>query len=77
MPLADCIGVPSPWAPSMSLNGFIASGTSAMCDLPSEPLYTLHTLGMVVPRDRRRAQRAAAAASGIWRRAFVSCTAGE
>jgi hypothetical protein len=30
MPLADCIGVPSPWAPSTSENGFICSGTSAM-----------------------------------------------
>src|SRR5439155_9870076 len=50
MPLADCIGVPSPCAPSTSEKGFIASGTSAMCDLPSGPLYTLHTFGMFVPQ---------------------------
>src|SRR5262249_8897975 len=57
MPLADCIGVPSPCAPSMSENGFIASGTSAMCDLPSEPLYTRHTLGMFVRGSPARSAR--------------------
>src|SRR5207249_7944659 len=46
MPLADCIGVPSPCAPSTSEKGFIAKGTSAMCDFPSEPLYTRNTFGM-------------------------------
>src|SRR5437667_4021179 len=47
MPVAACIGVPSPWAPSTSLNGFIASGTSARCDWPSAPLYTRHIFGML------------------------------
>src|SRR5438105_4151422 len=46
MPLAGCIAVPSPWAPSTSRNGFIASGSSAMCDWPSVPLYTRHIFGM-------------------------------
>src|SRR2546425_8116087 len=46
MPVADCIGVPSPWAPSRSVKGFIAIGCSAMCDLPSAPLYTRQILGM-------------------------------
>src|SRR5512145_3024565 len=46
MPVADCIGVPSPCAPSTSEKGFIASGTSAMWDFPSEPLYTRHTFGI-------------------------------
>src|SRR5947199_363923 len=44
MPLAGCMGVPSPWAPSTSENGFIASGTSARCDLPSEPLEVAEVL---------------------------------
>src|SRR5439155_22768706 len=48
MPLAACIVAPSPWAPSTSLNGFIASGTSARCDWPSAPLYTRHIFGMLV-----------------------------
>src|SRR5437867_2562161 len=48
MPAAGCIGVPSPWAPSTSLNGFIASGSSARCDWPSAPLYTRHIFGMLV-----------------------------
>src|SRR6267378_5382731 len=48
MPVAACIGVPSPWAPSTSLNGFIASGSSARCDWPSAPLYTRHIFGMLV-----------------------------
>src|SRR5205807_1460496 len=48
MPLADCIGVPSPCAPSTSEKGFIAKGTSAMCDFPSEPLYTRNTFGICV-----------------------------
>src|SRR2546422_2786373 len=47
MPVAACIGVPSPWAPSTSVNGFIASGTSARCDWPSAPLYTRHIFGML------------------------------
>src|SRR2546421_5869965 len=47
MPLAGCIAVPSPWAPSTSRNGFIASGSSAMCDWPSVPLYTRHIFGML------------------------------
>src|SRR2546422_696737 len=57
MPVAACIGVPSPWAPSTSLNGFIASGTSARCDWPSAPLYTRHILGMlaVLSADREPA----------------------
>jgi hypothetical protein len=65
MPLADCIGVPSPCAPSTSENGFLYHGTSAMCDFPSEPLYTRNTFGMAFVPSPTRAQRAAAAASGI------------
>src|SRR5919106_2615338 len=39
-PDAGCIAGPSPCEPSMSVNGFIASGSSTRCDLPSGPLYT-------------------------------------
>src|SRR5499426_3788589 len=57
MPLAVCIGVPSPCAPSTSENGFISHGTSAMCDFPSEPLYTRNTFGMGSSPRRPRSAR--------------------
>src|SRR5258708_1335066 len=57
MPLAGCIAVPSPWAPSTSRNGFIASGSSAMCDWPSVPLYTRHIFGMRVVLSVGRVHR--------------------
>src|SRR5438874_994170 len=57
MPLAGCIAVPSPWAPSTSRNGFIGSGSSAMCDWPSVPLYTRHIFGMRVVLSAGRAHR--------------------
>src|SRR5262245_23670449 len=47
---AVCAGVPSPCAPSTSEKGFMSSGTSARCDLPSEPLYTRNILGMSARR---------------------------
>src|SRR4029453_8548674 len=47
---AVCAGVPSPCAPSTSEKGFISSGISARCDLPSEPLYTRHIFGMSARR---------------------------
>src|SRR2546425_13377506 len=50
LPLADCIEAPSPCAPWTSAKGFIAIGTSAMCDLPSEPLYTRQIFGMSARR---------------------------
>src|SRR6266545_1419642 len=46
MPVAGCVGLASPCAPSTSTKGFIASGSSAMCDVPSLPLYTRQTFGM-------------------------------
>src|SRR2546425_2133575 len=63
-PLADCIGAPSPCAPSTSAKGFIAIGTSAMCDLPSEPLYTRQIFGMSARRGGFR-QDAVALAEGM------------
>src|SRR5262249_38364531 len=47
---AVCAGVPSPCAPSISEKGFMWSGTSARCDLPSGPLYTRHIFGMSARR---------------------------
>jgi hypothetical protein len=32
----------------VSVNGFIASGSSAMCDSPSAPLYTRQIFGMAM-----------------------------
>src|SRR4030095_8035963 len=48
MPVAAWVGAASPYAPSVSLNGFISSGSSATCDLPSGPLYTRQNLAMLV-----------------------------
>src|SRR5687767_150158 len=53
MPVAGCVGAASPCAPSTSTNGFIASATSSMCDLPSLPLYTRQIFGMAGPLHGR------------------------
>src|SRR5262249_23070705 len=63
---AACVGPASPYAPSVSTNGFISSSTSSRCDFPSLPLYTRQILGIVHLFSDRGAPRLRRGASERW-----------